>query len=147
MDRNGVWCDQGLASSGLWLARARSTVRPGGVFVNEERLKRLDLLASKLGTTVDKLWSIMLQQARIEAYTDLFLASVFIGFIIFFLRFVFKHGKDILDEKELYLPFAIIGTILSFVLLIAAIVEVSSLPTEFLNPGYFALERIMSKVK
>lgn len=110
--------------------------------MTDEILKRLDLLATKLSTTVDHLWGVLLYQARIEAIGDSIglLIILIAGYWVYrWARWVVKSGADDI------IWFPIGASVIALTILLFA--ELSSLPTELFNPQYFALHRIMESLK
>jgi hypothetical protein len=111
--------------------------------MNEELLKRLDLLAAKLSTTVDHLWSVVVRQARVEAIQDticLILSLVAAWYLGKWGRWlVADPGKDGIA----WVAIAFLGIAVAYVLVSC----LCSIPTELLNPEYFALHRLMEGLR
>ena len=106
--------------------------------MKEEILKRLDILAAKFSTTADHLWGVLIKQARVEAISDaLLLCAVLVG-----VWYTIKWGRWIVTKCEdeiVWIPFGLV----SIVLIVIGIVCLTSIPTELLNPEYFALKRVL----
>src|SRR5580692_8969790 len=78
--------------------------------MNEEILKRLDLLASKLNVTAEHLWQACLRQSRIEGYTDTFiliLALVAIWADVKWGRWLYRQK----DESPIWMAVVIVGLV------------------------------------
>jgi hypothetical protein len=110
--------------------------------MNEELLKRLDVLAAKLGVASAQIWQCLLLQSRIEAITDIGILCLCCGSF-----FVFRAwGRKIVSgnwDEAAWLPL----TALACVTLIVACVVSSDIATELFNPQYFALNRILKSLK
>ncbi len=118
--------------------------------MNEAGLKAIELLASKLGTTTEYLFSVLVKQARIAGIVAIIqgIMMVVIGICLVKLIIYFYKKRDDLDSSisEIVVPF----TILSFVvLLILAIIYISyadNILAAFFNPEYWALNEILSSI-
>lgn len=135
--------------------------------MNENTEKLIRELAEKLGTTSEKLYGVLVQQAPIEAVTSLF--SLFFLIVCFTLVFKFienktkknpvfdKNGKPVENydgehylksewEPDDLLPFMTysILTIL-FVFICLQVVDTFQIcTTAFMNPEYWALKQILN---
>ena len=106
-------------------------------------------LADRLGTTVEYLWGTLVRQAPIQAVTD----SVYLialGGLYWFLitrwrKFVKENtGYENEDSRAWFTAgIAIVGLICFLI----ASVTISGIVSGFLNPEYWALERILSLIK
>jgi hypothetical protein len=112
----------------------------------------LEKLADKLGTTVEKLWSVLLRQAPISGAVDLILCIILVVASIFVFKFVNKKttgGKDGYadwDDEGKFFAWAGAAIIIGInVFLIVCSAE--SIISAFFNPEYWALSKILSKVK
>jgi hypothetical protein len=110
--------------------------------LKEELLKRLDVLAEKLGTTGVYLWAILMRQVRIEAIENLVFALFFsIGTVILYktAKWMWNSGKkgDDIRIGSIFVHIACgISTFISLVLLVESV-------EAFFNPAYFALKMVM----
>lgn len=110
--------------------------------MNNETLVALEKLATKLGTTSEYLWSILLKQAPIDGCISILVVLLmFVAAVI--LSIFSKNLSKKLDEKARNVVriisvamwiFAIIGSLAIFPEAIIAIV----------NPEYWALSKILS---
>src|SRR5690242_12771003 len=116
--------------------------------MNEDILKRLDLIAAKLGVTVQYLWGVLVRQARVEALSDtigiiLWAASAFAAF-----HYAVALGRKAESDGSDGLGFAsIILAVIGVVFVISFVVCVSEIFTPLMNPEFFALEQILKAVK
>jgi hypothetical protein len=118
----------------------------------------LEQLASKLGTTVEKLWAVLLKQAPISGTIDL---MVCIGLVLVAVKcFRFVNRKTTVPaetEKDQYpnaqweeegagIAWVGIGLLLLTIGLII-IFSVNNIAAAFLNPEYWALKEILGAFK
>ena len=124
----------------------------------EKAMELLEALAAKLETTVEYLWAVLVQQARVEAIIDLVFIAVMMLFWVA-LYFWHKHclkpiqsnsyGEDNLYEKGDGIIGAVTFFIALFVLLftVIAIFQIPDIITGFINPEYAALKEILNTIK
>lgn len=110
--------------------------------MNEELLKRLDLLAAKLNTTGEALWASLIRQARIDAIQDSIITLGLLVAAYGFYRYIRWAAKD--DDDGGHTLFAIVGSVVTVILLF---VYAPSIATEFLNPQYYAFDKIVHLLK
>lgn len=113
----------------------------------QELLKRLDLLAEKLGTTGAHLWLVMVRQAKITAIEDLiygllFLALTFGGYRL--AKFFLAHCEDWDVGGYVGLVLSWIASAIAFLVGIGYLY--AAIP-EMLNPEFWALQQILDKLK
>lgn len=120
--------------------------------INQELLNRLDLIAAKLGETGTALWGILLYQAKIEAYTDMIWGGMFTLIAVsggVTARYAFKkldvNSKYNADE-DVWIGCLIIGVIVLISFSIMGIIYLKDVPTELLNPGYWVLIHLKSRL-
>lgn len=114
--------------------------------MNEELLKRLDLLAAKLNVTATALWGALIWQARVEAIQDTVWSVLLLLIVAGLVKFICWRWKcdDNHDvEGTLILAAGIVAITFFLMFLVMALY----IPTEFLNPEYFALTRLLEKLK
>lgn len=122
--------------------------------MNKETQELLQKLAEKLGTTVEYLWQVLLKQAQIDAFTTLFQFALIALFGITLYRLHKKFLKPISDDRysdNLYSKYdegiicpMFIGAIVFAILAICAFFSITDMVNGFLNPEYWALQRILS---
>lgn len=118
----------------------------------KELTELLGALAVKLGTTVDKLWSVLLKQAPISGTVDLVICIALVIASVFVFRFVNtkttedEHGEADWDSDGKC--FVWIGTAI-FIAIAGALIlcSVESIASAFFNPEYWALTKILSKCR
>jgi formate-dependent nitrite reductase membrane component NrfD len=116
--------------------------------MDPELLKRIEVLAEKLGVTADHLWSVMLRQAQIETWmmaSSLLLGIVGLALVVPMLKRAIHYDK----KHENGLAFvsgagAVLIGIASIGFVMTAVVN---LPTLIANPEYWALKDLLSKVR
>lgn len=116
--------------------------------MNETTAKLLEQLASKLGTTTEYLWSVLLKQASIDATTTLF-QFILIGISAKSLYSLHKKlckevdGYTGYEKNESYIfTMAIAGIIVAF-LAVIAFFHIGDVVNGLVNPEYWALDRIL----
>jgi hypothetical protein len=116
--------------------------------MNENTTKLLEQLAEKLGTTIDKVWGILVAQAKIDAYQDFIWSLVFTVITLFLARMAWNcwrlgTRKDEDEPKFISGILVIVGLITGSFIVGFLLNGISSL----LNPEYWALNQILSKLK
>jgi hypothetical protein len=113
--------------------------------LTQQILARLDALAAKLGTTAVYLWGVLLQQAKIEAYTDFFIAGVcfvlFVGCLLVTKKSIKEIKKDEYDNEGWWIG-AISSSIVGVILFGVSIAQTTDGIRILLNPAYWALQHI-----
>jgi hypothetical protein len=126
----------------------------------KELTELLGQLAAKLGTTVEKLWTVLLKQAPIGGTVDLVLCIGLVVFSVWFFRFVqgktTKHevttsGGYTRNEAEwenegAFMAWIGVGVIM-LLTVICVCSETEMIIAAFFNPEYWALTKILSNVK
>ena len=124
----------------------------------KELIPFLEQLASKLGTTVEKLWTVLLRQAPISGTINLVLCVCLVLVAVKCFRFVNRKTTVPAKTKEDQYPNAqweeegAVGAwvgigLLFLVIGLIIIFSVQNIATAFLNPEYWALEKILSTFK
>jgi hypothetical protein len=120
--------------------------------MNEELQKQLASLASKLGTTSEHLWGVLIRQAYIEAISSLCTVVVCLilaaAAIYCFVSLQRRYKEVSLQELRLsmwpppeYIRWFILGVVLFFLLLVASS-NFYWLISDMFNPEYFALKAL-----
>ena len=113
--------------------------------MDENTLLMLQTLATKLGTTVDFLWAVLIKQAPIDGALYLLLLA-FLGAIGYGLFRWAKYSiKNDIDEI-VWLPYGIASVLYIGVV----IITIGYGPTAFsgfFNPDYWALKQIIGTVR
>ena len=122
--------------------------------MNEETLQAVTALAQKLGTTSEYLWSVLIQQAYLEAGLSLVNIIVW-GMITFFVvKIVYRKTRTPKETKEELYPKAewteegavaawLVSGVLILIAFIIISVEFNNLITALFNPEYWALKQII----
>jgi Ca2+/Na+ antiporter len=123
--------------------------------MNEQTANLIKELAIKLGTTTEYLWTVLMQQAFVSSIID----CIFYIMYFVFMYYMFKGYKYMLGKNEgsPYTRFENMeegqGILVLFLIVIsiafttAFILTVSSTITGFINPEYWALEKILKNIK
>jgi 4-hydroxybenzoate polyprenyltransferase len=110
-------------------------------------------LATKLGTTSEYLWRVLLKQAFISGISDIiyYIALTIATIYLFWLHKKFsvenEKKQSLYYKKEwIILPMGAAG----FILIIALLCAIGNIPdtiAALVNPEYWALDQILHKVK
>jgi len=117
-------------------------------------------LAEKLGTTIEYLWGVLIKQAYVYAIT-MTIADVFmIACIIATIKLHVKFSKDLnagnddlprltMYDKHEYILSGIMSCagVLSIVFMLALVLSFSSIVTAYINPEYWALNKLLNSIK
>jgi len=123
--------------------------------MNEQTTSLLRELASKLGTTAQNLWAILLHQAPIDATITLIQCIVLIAFPIVLYRVHLKllveddtnYQYDKYENNDAYAPIMIFLAIGAFAGLILVVCSFNEIFNGYFNPQYWALEQILETIK
>lgn len=117
--------------------------------MNEQTAALLNNLATKLGTTSEYLWSVLIRQAFIDGCVTL--AQYAVLLLAWFAAYkLLKNGKKILeyaDNHDLEGPLVIGGILSAIALAICSVIAFCYLSiafSAFFNPEYWALHEILS---
>jgi FtsH-binding integral membrane protein len=113
--------------------------------MNDNVARLLEQLASKLGTTVEYLWAVMVRQAKIEAVADVVYLTICVVVLVVGIKKLINWGKEN-DDYDFGVPgpitvFSIIGLLIVGVVSLALM---SELITLIGNPEYWALKQILN---
>lgn len=122
--------------------------------MDDNTSKLLEVLATKLGTTTEYIWGILIKQAHVSAITDAISLSITIlcGIILYKLhKYFVKKDKDYnnLYERsdELLTILMCVLTIIWAIILVIQTLCIGDIVNGFANPEYWALDQILSKCK
>lgn len=122
--------------------------------MNEETLQAVTALAQKLGTTTEYLWSVLIQQAYLEAGLSFIQLIVWSICTFFIIKIVYRKTKTPKETKEELYPKAewteegavaawlVTGCVTVVAFLVVGI-EFNNLITALFNPEYWALKQII----
>lgn len=119
----------------------------------------LEQLASKLGTTVEMLWGVLLTQAMISGVVDLLIIIGLVVVAVFWTRLVIKKttspGRDPERGWELdadwggegkFCGWASVFLVSIFIAIIIS-ANAETIVAAFVNPEYWALTKILKFIK
>jgi len=118
--------------------------------MDKSTLLLLEKLAYELGTTTECLWVSLLKQAHLCAKTSLlfFIIVIIVGILLFKLhKRLMKENKDEYSVFDLNGKFAlpmIIGAISWAILFITSLTFLGDIINGFINPEYWALNKILN---
>ncbi len=109
----------------------------------------LEKLAGQLGTTTEYLWGILIKQAPINSLISIF--QYFILFIITYIGWkIFKKAYKMADDEnwdDLWLILPVLVGLTFIILWISCFFSLTSTINGFINPEYWALNRILEIIK
>jgi hypothetical protein len=118
--------------------------------MNEQALKAIESMAEKLGTTVEFLWGILVRQATVEGIQGIafFVLTVLAGVGLFFWWKAWDKGRDdnnsfYYESEEFFFSLLMSFSILLLSCSIVAILNLGHVASCFVNPEYFALNKIL----
>lgn len=122
--------------------------------MNDNTTKLLQELAAKMGTTTEYLWAVLLKQAHISAITSLFQYAIIAlaGILLYKLHIKFsmkdKNGTSLYYRKEtaLEMPMVLCAVALGLIS-IFSFMTIGDVVNGLVNPEYWALDQIISKLK
>ena len=110
-------------------------------------IEGLQMLAEKLGVTIDYLWSVLLKQAYVSAILDLLfvLLMVIMWAALIKSRGAIKKWLKTMDDLEEGF-ICIFGSGFIIGVTVAAIIFIFTSTSALINPEYWALKEILSAV-
>ena len=125
--------------------------------MDENTMKLLEKLATKLGTTSEYLWSVLIKQASVSATTQL-IQTIFVmlfGIVLYRVhvylgkkRFPEKYEETLYEkyEETAILPMGV-GAVLFIVTLLCCFMCFDNIVNGYLNPEYWALKEVIDSLK
>lgn len=110
--------------------------------MNHETLALVEKLATKLGTTAEHLWAILVRQAPISSTVDVVVSCTMSVALYFAIRRLRKTLISHTDEFETFTA-GIVCLLVSVILITYAIVGLDLTIAGFFNPEYWALKQII----
>lgn len=112
----------------------------------------LQELVSKLGTTTEYLWGILLKQATVQIYMDIFVITLTVITIILYSIFIYiamkKKWYDYNSKfNTITLLVTFLGGTIILIMFIASLFCTMELITLYVNPEYWAFEQILDIMK
>lgn len=118
--------------------------------MDEKLEKMLMVMAEKLNTTVERLWEILIYQARVECIS-LLMQFIFsgIGLFLSFKFFKFYIESNNVKEEGVGALFFSLCSLFVFgvYFIIMLIIFPSEFPTAAFNPEYFAFNKIIKSLR
>ena len=118
--------------------------------MNNETIEMLKVLADKLGTTIEHLWDVLINQAFLSGIASTVFLAVMLIITVLWVRVALARIKK--EEENGYYSSSDDSVFLWFtiILLIPACGTISTIlmyeiVTAFLNPEYWALREILRK--
>lgn len=106
--------------------------------------KALAALAVKLGTSVDHLWAVLIKQATISAWVEIFEYAALAFFVSIWVKYVPPNYKRWDNGYDVGAPvLAIASGALLGVMLVVAFCSVSGTVTKLCNAEYWALHEVL----
>lgn len=117
--------------------------------MNDKTAELLQKLASKLGTTTEYLWQVLVNHAPIAAVNELISLIICIVYGIILLKIHKKLCKE--DAYDTYdFPFAgaamVVASIVFVVYAIISLLDISDIVNGFFQPEYWALHKIFELI-
>lgn len=125
--------------------------------MNEQTTQLIEQLAAKLGTTAEYIWATLIRQAPIEATVTLIqiILILLFGWTLYethmhlltptdndgYTRTGYERHRDLAS-----IPMLIAGIVFA-ILIIYALIAISDVANGYVNPEYWALERILINLK
>lgn len=111
----------------------------------KEVLTRLDALAAKLNTTGGHLWQVLVRQAQVEAVKDLLTALLCTVAAYLVIRLILRMYKADPGADQFHtVGVTMLGTMAVILLTVVGVVSLLHVPTELLNPEYWALHTVLN---
>ena len=125
--------------------------------MNDNLTALLEKLATKLGTTAEHLWRILLVQAKVSATNSLIflLLAIFSGILLYrfhkWLAYADPKAQYSTsrydDNGELYVPLILIPALMWGVFSLCILFDISNIINGYFNPEYWALEKVLDTIK
>lgn len=115
--------------------------------MNEQTIKLIEQLAAKLGTTAEHLWAVLVRQAQVAVWQNIFE----IAMLSFLLYLYFKFTKYVFaDEDKIneggYVFVIAIGGIVAAIAIFMIIFSFEVILTCIGNPEYWALQKVLGTI-
>lgn len=114
--------------------------------MNDKAISLLQALAEKMGTTTQYLWSVLLKQAPISGITDLIQYAIIAVGAYLYWRWVASDKRDFSSGGDSWPGGLILGALVA-IFVGAAFFSFPHTVAAFINPEYWALDKVLSAVK
>lgn len=115
--------------------------------MNEATTKLLEQLAAKFGTTVERLWSVLLQQATVEAWYSSAWIALMVSILILWSRVNLRWYRAVNWNDDSCATVCVISVVINVLwggaTVIVCVCLSHNLFTGFLNPEYWALKQLL----
>lgn len=119
--------------------------------MNKDTLQLVDKLATKLGTTAEYLWRVLINQTRIELLKDVAWAIVALAYLIALIsltRYLIRRKNEAGSyDDDVWMVAIIVSVFIACVMVVVLINCVSEIPTLIYNPEYWALSKVLKAAK
>ncbi len=105
--------------------------------------KLITELATKLGTTAEHLWGVLVKQAPIEAAVSLGIILAVWSLTALLSFFTWKTYNKGDGDSDMFCPLIIISVILGIISLIVTGCTMGVVFSGFLNPEYWAIKQLI----
>jgi len=119
-----------------------SSVNPNSTETMHEQL--INKLADRLGTTADKLWAVLVEQAAVSAIantTTLTVTGAILGLLAWRAKQVLNEGTYYERDKAIF--GSLIVGLACLVWTICLLASVPDIVSGFVNPEYWALKQLL----
>lgn len=113
--------------------------------MNEQTLKLLTDLASKVGVTTEYLWGVLIKQGPISGFIDLVVIASWVVGLVMTNKFI-KKNRDNWDDGLIVAAYVILCVGIAVLILIVGVCA-SDIISAIVHPEYWALEKLTSLIK
>lgn len=113
--------------------------------MNDKTIQLLEALAAKLGTTAEYLWGVLIRQAAVSATIDLVCLLVAVTYLVVYTKWLRVVRKGDMFDNEA--TGVIMGGCVAVIVFILALFCVSGVITGYMNPEYWALNKILDTIQ
>lgn len=111
--------------------------------MNEELLKRFDIIANKLGVASEHIYSVLLKEAWLEGFYGIFWVVCGIICTKFTLKLFKSTNNNSYDDNTVIIFLGVLLGIASLVIIICGLIEVTTL----FNPEATAIQNLFKLLK
>lgn len=118
--------------------------------MHKDTLELVDRLATKLGTTAEYLWRVLINQTRIELIKDAAWAIVALAYLLALIpltRYLVRRKNEAGYDDDGWIIAIVVSMFIAAVMVVVFISSVSEIPTLVYNPEYWALSKILKAAK
>ena len=103
-------------------------------------------LATRLGTTADHLWSVLIKQAYVSSLTDVIIICVWLVILVVTGGLLYRALREEVDADALIFPIVCWLMFACFTVLVVSF-SASNILSGFYNPEYWALQKVLTLLK